>query len=359
MVDSGCPKSVAGKLWVNLYKQSVMNMEEFKDFDFKEYDEKEDFKFGPSQVYTSHKAITLPVKIGIRTTSIIVSQVNANIPLLLGRDYLKEWKCNMNFENNTLRMDDFVVIELQVNDKEHYTLDLIDANIEVARTFNETFFLENSDKEKFEKINKIHKITAHKQQDQLIRFLKNHRDYDKSIDKIVSEVVKKCPTCNIFKKPLDKPKFQTGDKVFVKSKDKEIWEGPLQVNNHGRDEVIVEKDNVHKKTQEEDNMNVLYYTEHTDKEQEEEDDEILIIKVPKDSVRDLNHIIKDSVSKGEIEKFIWVDNKLDVLLSRKNCDMNIETRKDEVGEDCQSLSFISSHNDLYKPCNNNHIHSFQ
>ena len=356
-MDSGCPKSVAGKLWVNLYKQSVMNMEEFKDFNFKEYDEKEDFKFGSSQVYTSHKAITLPVKIGIRTTSIIVSQVNANIPLLLGRDYLKKWKCNMNFENNTLRMDDFVVLELQVNDKEHYTLDLIDANIEVARTFNETFFLENSYKEKFEKINKIHKITAHKQQDQLIRFLKNHRYYDKSIDKIVSEVVKKCPTCNIFKKPSDK--LQTGDKVFGKSKDKEIWEGPLQVNNHGRDEVIVEKDNVPKKTQEEDNMNVLYYTEQTDKEQEEEDEEILIIKVPKDSVRDLNHIIKDSVSKGEIEKFIWVDNKLDVLLSRKNCDMTMETRKDEAGEDCQLPDSYHHNSDLYKPCIDNHMRSFQ
>jgi len=653
VVDSGCPKSVAGKLWVNLYKQSVMNMEEFKDFNFKEYEEKEDFKFGPSQVYTSYKAITLPVKIGIRTTSIVVSQVNANIPLLLGRDYLKEWKCSMNFENNTLRMDDFVVLELQVNEKEHYTLDLIDANIEVAKTFNETFFLENSDKEKFKKINKIHKITAHKQQDQLIRFLKNHKDYDKSIDKIVSEVVKQCPTCNKFKKPSDKPKvsmpkandtnqivaidlkemrsdncyilylvcefskftrgqviknktpeaviqaieenwiqkgpgypsigffsdrgtefvnalmaeytrktgcnqkttpafspwsnggnernhatvdrtisklreddpnmklqdavdlacfwknaevrktgfsshqlmygrgvtipgiidgnvaidspmqfneiatildrhnrakqyhaqadteariknmmktrnkeyndykFQTGDKVYVKDKDKEIWEGPTTVHNHVRNEVIIEKDNrlnsvpiqrvrpvtpsneasdinipvnkrirpkkgekvkfqvmnedtmyegivsqVGKTTgkdknrcwikftdgtiksfdftdeiqewktlsdekeryQEEDNMNVTYYTEYTDKDVKEKEDEIL---------------------REEIEKYIWVDNKSDVLLTRKNCDMNLETRKDEAGEDCQLPDSLHHNSELYKRYDNNNRCSFQ
>ena len=75
VVDSGCPKSVAGKLWINIYKQSLMNMDEFKDFHFKEYDESENFKFGPSQVYTSHKAITLPVRIGLKTTTIIVSQV--------------------------------------------------------------------------------------------------------------------------------------------------------------------------------------------------------------------------------------------------------------------------------------------
>ena len=56
VIDSGCPKTVAGKLWVNLYKQSLMNMEEFKNFHFKEYEENENFKFGPSQVYTSTKA---------------------------------------------------------------------------------------------------------------------------------------------------------------------------------------------------------------------------------------------------------------------------------------------------------------
>ena len=91
--------------------------------------------------------------------------------------------------------------------------------------------------------------------------------------------------------------------------------------------------------QKEDNMKVTYYTEHTDKEVEEKEDEILIIKVSKDSAGVMNHIIQDAVSKGRIEKCIWVDNKFDVLISRKNCDMTMETtmetRKDEAGEDCQ------------------------
>ena len=673
VVDSGCPKSVAGKLWINIYKQSLMNMDEFKDFHFKEYDESENFKFGPSQVYTSHKAITLPVRIGLKTTTIIVSQVNANIPLLLGRDYLKKWRCNLDFDRNVLKMED-IGIQLEVNDKEHYILDLIHAQTEVAKMINETFFMEASDKEKFEAINKIHKITAHKQQEQLTRFLKNNKKYDKSIDKIISEVVKNCPTCNKFKKTSDRPKvsmpkandtnqivaidlkemrddncyilylvcefskftrgqvinnktpeavikaieenwiqkgpgypsigffsdrgtefvnalmaeytrkvgcnqkttpafspwsnggnernhatvdrtiaklreddpsiklqdavdlacfwknaevrktgfsshqlmygkgvtipgvidgniaidspaqfseittildrhnraklyhaqadtdiriknmlktrnkeyndykFQTGEKVYVKNKDKEIWEGPITVHNHVRNEVIIEKDNrlnsipiqrvrpvtptnevseieipVKNKTrpkkgekvefqlmnddtiyegnvsqvgkttgkdknrcwikfsdetvksfdfideiqewkvinknpekdQREDNMKVTYYTEQTDKEIEEKEDEILIIKISKDSVGEMNHIIKDAVLKGEIEKFIWVDNKFDVLLSRKNCDMTMETRKDEAGEDCQLPDSYHHNSDLYKPCIDNHMLSFQ
>ena len=675
VVDSGCPKSVAGKLWVNLYKQSLMNIDEFKDFHFKEYDEREKFKFGPSQVYISTKAITLPVKIGLTTTTIIVSQVNANIPLLLGRDYLKEWKCNLDFDKNVLKMDG-IGVTLEVNDKEHYILDLIHAECEVAKIINETFFMETSEMEKFETINKIHKITAHKQQDQLARFLKNHKNYNKSIDKIISEVINKCQTCNKFKKTSDKPKvsmpkandtnqivaidlkemrddncyilylvcefskftrgqviknktpeaviqaieenwiqkgpgypsigffsdrgtefvnalmaeytrktgcnqkttpafspwsnggnernhatvdrtinklreddpkiklqdavdlacfwknaevrktgfsphqlmygrgvtipgvidgniavdspvqfneiaaildrhnrakmyhaqadtdirvksmlksrnkeyndfkFQTGDKVYVKNKDKEIWEGPITVHNHVRNEVIVEKDNrlnsvpiqrvrpvtpsaewqdksdlnipikdkirpkkgdqielqvinddnkyegtvnqvgkasgkdknrcwikfadgtvksfdftdeiqdwkvITKSPEkdqtalEENNINVTHYTEHTDKDVQEKEDEILIIKIPKKAVKDMNHIIHDEALKGKIEKYIWVQKEFDVLLTRKNC----ETKKDEAGEDCQLPDSLHHNSELYKRYDNNNRCSFQ
>ena len=106
-------------------------------------------------------------------------------------------------------------------------------------------------------------------------------------------------------------------------------------------------------------MKVTYYTEQTNKEIEEKEDEILIIKISKDSVGEMNHIIKDAVLKGEIEKFIWVDNKFDVLLSRKNCDMTMETRKDEAGEDCQLPDSYHHNSDLYKPCIDNHMGSFQ
>ena len=37
----------------------------------------------------------------------------------------------------------------------------------------------------------------------------------------------------------------------------------------------------------------------------------------------------------------------------------VPTRKDEAGEDCQLPVFTSSQNNLYKPCIDNNIHSFQ
>ena len=91
------------------------------------------------------------------------------------------------------------------------------------------------------------------------------------------------------------------------------------------------------------------------------------------SIRHVVHIMKDAISRGEVEKYIWVDTKnmlADVLTKEsadsqalkrvfENGDIDIQIRKEEAGEDCQSLSFRSSHNDLYKPCNNNHMRSFQ
>ena len=57
--------------------------------------------------------------------------------------------------------------------------------------------------------------------------------------------------------------------------------------------------------------------------------------------------------------FILVDNKFDVLLSRKNCDMTMETRKDEAGEDCQLPDSYHHNSDLYKRYDYTNIYSFQ
>ena len=40
--------------------------------------------------------------------------------------------------------------------------------------------------------------------------------------------------------------------------------------------------------QEEDNINVTHYTEHTDKDVQKKENEILIIKIPKKAVKDIN-----------------------------------------------------------------------
>ena len=91
VVDSGCPKTVSGKLWYSVYKD---RLKELKGIDnIKTNEEKNFFRFGPSITYESTKNVELPIKIGSKDTFITVSLVNANVPLLIGKDYLTQWKC--------------------------------------------------------------------------------------------------------------------------------------------------------------------------------------------------------------------------------------------------------------------------
>ena len=60
---------------------------------FKERKEHELFKFGPSQVYTSTRSMKIPIVLGDEVKEVEASIVHANIPFLLGRDYLDKWNC--------------------------------------------------------------------------------------------------------------------------------------------------------------------------------------------------------------------------------------------------------------------------
>ena len=80
----------------------VDNTEQFQDYHFKERKEYELFKFRPSQVYTSTRSMIIPIVLGDEVKEVKVSIVHANIPFLLGRDYLNKWNCELMIKENSL-----------------------------------------------------------------------------------------------------------------------------------------------------------------------------------------------------------------------------------------------------------------
>ena len=68
------------QMWANTYKASLMNTEKFQDYNFKEKKDYDLFKFGPSQVYTSMRSMTIPIILGDEVKEVEVSVVHANIP---------------------------------------------------------------------------------------------------------------------------------------------------------------------------------------------------------------------------------------------------------------------------------------
>ena len=78
IVDSGCPRTVAGKLWLSVYKDSLKEMRGIENLKYNS--EKESFRFGPSKVYESRENVEIPIKVGSKKRKINVSIVQANVP---------------------------------------------------------------------------------------------------------------------------------------------------------------------------------------------------------------------------------------------------------------------------------------
>ena len=99
IVDTGCPKTVTGKKWMDSYVAS-----KGPNVFIKRKEENEQFKFGPSEVYTSKIEHEIEVEIGKLKTTLKVSVVDADIPLLLGTDYQAIWGVVMDIRNRELKI---------------------------------------------------------------------------------------------------------------------------------------------------------------------------------------------------------------------------------------------------------------
>ena len=99
-VDTGCPKTVAGQPWMDSYVESLGN----KEYVIKRRREEDFFKFGPSDVYKSDMSHEISVEIGSMITTIKVSVVQADVPLLLGTDYQEKWGIIMDIAKKELHI---------------------------------------------------------------------------------------------------------------------------------------------------------------------------------------------------------------------------------------------------------------
>lgn len=204
VVDCGAPKTVAGKRWMDSYIAT-------KDDNFivKLKKENERFKFGPSKIYTSENSHEIEVEIGKLKTTIKVSVVNADIPLLLGLDYQRLWGIVMDIANRTLYIkatkETFSIKGTRTN---HWTLPIQKHNIlqqaHKLVLYADILDMENSNLWKH--IKKVHKNLAHKSEKQLLLLFNMAGKSDIRLRKIIREVVEKCDVCNKFKKTPPRPK---------------------------------------------------------------------------------------------------------------------------------------------------------
>ena len=97
IVDSGCPRSLMGLKEYEKLKQEY----ETEVLNFKEH---EKFRFGPSKSYTSGSKVRVPMRIGDSEFCVDFFTVDANIPILIGNDFLKPMGGSINIGEKQLEI---------------------------------------------------------------------------------------------------------------------------------------------------------------------------------------------------------------------------------------------------------------
>ena len=203
IIDSGCPKTVAGKPWLDAFIESKGD-----DIQVKRRKEKEYFRFGPSKVFMSSENYEIEVSIGTLKDKIKVSVVETNVPLLIGLDYQKKWGMIIDIGRNEIhiRKSDET---FKISGKEsHWTLPIQQESLH-ARAKNLVFHVDIeslSDLKLRKHIVKVHKNLAHKSEEQLVKLFKMAGKDSKNIKKVIKDVVDTCSICKRFKKTPPRPR---------------------------------------------------------------------------------------------------------------------------------------------------------
>ena len=157
------------------------------------------FWFGPSNIYTARKEVSIPIKLGQEITRIGVKIIQANIPLLIGKDVWKDWRALLDFNNSVLHVHKRYQVQLKVDDSGHYLIEHTDDLQLVKENIKNSYFT-SSGTERYDAVEKVHRATGHKLDVSMKRLFREAGKNDAKTNKIISEVVNKCKTCRVFKK---------------------------------------------------------------------------------------------------------------------------------------------------------------
>ena len=206
IIDTGCPRTVAGKPWLDSYIQTNEQQEHCLKF----RREKTKFRFGNGPVYISERSWKIEVSIGKLKTAIWVAVVDADVPLLLGLDYQEKWGIVLDVQEGTLSIkstgETFKVKTLRKN---HWKLKLQQKTLhEEATNLVLNVTMTNMKRNDLKKhIMKVHKNLGHKSKKQLLLLFKMAEQDDKKIRDMIEEVTDECTICRRYKKTPPRPKI--------------------------------------------------------------------------------------------------------------------------------------------------------
>ena len=197
VVDSGCNKTVCGRIWFDEYVSSLPRSETLK------IESKLDtrrFRFGDGDIFTSTKLYTIPIMVGSKPVKLDTHIVDADIPLLLSRESLKKAEADIDFQKDVLNLFG-EKINLKTSKSGHLMFPLTDYTAECFLTSP----IQPDDDNLKKQITKLHKQFAHPAPNRLKKLIKNSGTDKQIVDEMIDKITNECDTCKRFKKAPPRP----------------------------------------------------------------------------------------------------------------------------------------------------------
>ena len=209
ILDSGCTKTVCGKSWMNVYRQSL-SLEENEKIDKSMVSSDRSFKFGDGLLSKSVGKVKVPAKLSGAKVLIETDIVEQEIPMLLSRQSMEKANTIINFKTEEVFMLGCKQTLIKTSTG-HYCIPLTRMIVtEIASgpittvLFTNNLCLDNeADVKKIAK--KLHEQFGHPSSNRLIKLVKDGGIDNESLHLEIKEVEVRCEICQKYKKKPLRP----------------------------------------------------------------------------------------------------------------------------------------------------------
>ena len=211
VLDSGCSRTVSGKIWLDVYRQLLTPEENIK-LDETLSSSGRVFKFGDGKVTNSIGTVKVPASLVGARVYIETDIVEQDIPMLLSRESMARASTTINFESEEVVMlgHKQTIIKTTTG---HYCIplsrrsiqdtDMLSGPVSTILFTNGSFLDGNVDCKKIAR--KLHEQFGHPSNSRLIKLIKDGGVNNDALCKSIEEVGNKCEICQKYKKKPLRP----------------------------------------------------------------------------------------------------------------------------------------------------------
>ena len=208
VIDSGCTKTVVGRNWINLYRDTLEE-DQLKMMTSERC--ATPFRFGDGVEVMSFEKVKIPGCIGRKRVLIEANIVNKDLPLLLSKASLKKAGAMLDFKNDKIVFDNESVDLCETKSK-HYCVPLCikrrlfigDKKPCLVLTLTEETMFERDPQEIKKKVENLHKQLSHPHKEDLKSLLKSKGFSREDFMQAIDNVSENCAICVSYKQETEK-----------------------------------------------------------------------------------------------------------------------------------------------------------